>query len=186
MSQVEKYTKTAVALHWLIALGIFLNIILADLNGYFSDATARVMIDLHKSIGITVLGLVILRIIWRLTHTPPPFPADYKPWEKLAAHTAHYALYGLIVLMPLTGWIHDSAFKQAAAHPLILFWTIPWFRISYIANLDPATKTYVHSLFGDIHTYLSYALYVVLSAHILGALKHHFIDRQPELQRMWK
>jgi cytochrome b561 len=67
-----------------------------------------------------------------------------------------------------------------------LFWIIPWFRISYIANLDPATKEYVHSLFGDMHTYLSYALYAVLAAHILGALKHQFIDRQPELQRMWK
>ncbi len=185
MHAIDKYTKVAVILHWLIALGIALNVVLALTNDYFSDATSRIMIDLHKSIGITVLGLVILRIVWRLTHTPPPFPAHYKPWEKLAAHAAHYTLYGLIIFMPLTGWIHDSAFSQAAAHPLVLFWFIPWFRISFIANLDPATKDQVHHLFGTIHTYGSYALYAVLTAHILGALKHQFIDRHPELQRMW-
>ncbi|HQT63667.1 MAG: cytochrome B [Acidocella sp. 20-57-95] len=186
MSTTQKYTKVAVILHWLIAFGIGLNIILAITNDYFSDATARIMIDLHKSIGITVLGLVMLRIIWRLTHTPPPFPPEYKAWETLAAHSAHYALYGLIILMPVTGWVHDSAFSQAAEHPLILFWVIPWFRLSFIANMDPATKHYVHELFGTIHTLLSYALYGVMAAHILGALKHQFIDKHPEIQRMWR
>lgn len=186
MSPADKYTRTAVILHWLIAVFIGINILLAITNGYFSDATARRMIDLHKSLGITVILLFAARLAWRLTHTPPPLPATYKPWETKAAHAAHIALYTLIIAMPITGWIHDSAWSAAASHPLYLFWVIPFFRLGFITSLDAATKHQIHSLFGDIHTYLSYALYAVLAAHILGALKHQFIDKEPELQRIWK
>ncbi len=147
-SPAEKYTRVAVVLHWAIAALIGCNIILGLGSQYVPDAFVRPMIDLHKSIGITVLGLVLLRVAWRLTHRPPPLPADYRRWEVAAAHAAHLALYVLI--------------------------------------LDPATKDYVHTLFGQIHTYISYALYSVISIHVLGALKHQFLDRQPELQRMWK
>jgi len=186
MTPAEKYTRTAVLLHWLIAALIAANIILAIGSGYVPDAYVRPMIDLHKSFGITVLLLFVARLAWRLTHKPPEFPADYKPWEAKAAHAAHIALYILIIAMPVTGWIHDSAWSAAASHPMKLYWFIPWFRLSFITGLDPATKDYVHSLFGHIHTYLSYALYAVLAAHIAGALKHQFIDKQPELQRMWR
>ncbi len=186
MTDAEKYTRTAVLLHWAIALFIVINVTLAIGSGYVPDSYVRPMIDLHKSIGITTLGLVILRVLWRLTHKPPVLPADYARWEVLAAHTAHYTLYALIIAMPVTGWIHDSAWSAAASHPMKLFWVIPWFRLGFITGLDPATKDYVHTLFGHLHTYLSYALYGVVGLHVLGALKHQFWDRQPELQRMWK
>jgi cytochrome b561 len=186
MTRAEKYTKTAIWLHWAIALLIACNIILAIGSGYVPDADVRPMIDLHKSFGITVLLLFFLRLAWRLTHKPPAFPADYKPWEAKAAHAAHIALYVLIIAMPVTGWIHDSAWSAAASHPMQLFWFIPWFRLPFITSLDPATKETVHGLFGAIHTYLSYALYAVLFLHIAGALKHQIIDKQPELQRMWR
>jgi len=186
MTPAQKYTRTAVWLHWLIALLIGANIVLAIGSGYVPDADVRPMIDLHKSIGITVLVLFFLRLSWRLTHKPPAFPADYKPWEAKAAHAAHIALYALIIAMPVTGWIHDSAWKAAASHPMKLFWFIPWFRLGFITGLNPATKETVHHLFGDIHTYLSYALYTVLALHVAGALKHQFLDKQPELQRMWR
>ncbi|MDE8344573.1 MAG: cytochrome b/b6 domain-containing protein [Acidocella sp.] len=185
MAAVDKYTKTAVTLHWLIALFITANVILAIGAGYVPDADVRPMIDLHKSLGITVLGLFIARVLWRLTHKPPPLPAAYRPLEALAAHAAHLALYALILALPVTGWIHDSAWSAAASHPMKLFWIIPWFRLSFITGLDPASKAYVHTLFGHIHTYLSYALYGVLGAHVLGALKHQFFDKHPEIQRMW-
>jgi cytochrome b561 len=185
-SPAEKYTRVAVVLHWAIAALIGCNIILGLGSQYVPDAFVRPMIDLHKSIGITVLGLVLLRVAWRLTHRPPPLPADYRRWEVAAAHAAHLALYVLILAMPITGWIHDSAWSAAASHPMFLYWFIPWFRLGFITALDPATKDYVHTLFGEIHTYISYALYGVISIHVLGALKHQFLDRQPELQRMWK
>jgi cytochrome b561 len=186
MTPADTYTRTAILLHWLIAILIGANIILAIGSGYVPDSYVRPMIDLHKSIGITVLLLFFARLAWRLTHKPPAFPADYKPWEAKAAHAAHVALYILIIAMPVTGWIHDSAWSAAASHPMKLYWFIPWFRLGFITGLDPATKDHVHHLFGDIHTYLSYALYAVLAAHIAGALKHQFIDKQRELQRMWR
>jgi cytochrome b561 len=185
MPKADKYTKIAVLLHWLIALLIGCNIILGLGANYVPDIDVRPMIDLHKSIGITVLGLAFIRFFWRFTHRPPPLPADYKPWEHRAANAAHIALYVLIFAMPLTGWIHDSAWSAAASHPMMLYWVVPWFRLGVITSLDPATKEYVHTLFGTIHVYLGYALYVVLGLHILGALKHQFVDKQPELQRMW-
>jgi cytochrome b561 len=184
MPPAAKYTKIAVLLHWLIALLIICNIVLGLGSQYVPDADVRPMIDLHKSLGISVLGLAFIRFFWRFNHSPPPFPADYPKWEQNLAHTAHVALYVLIFAMPITGWIHDSAWSAAASHPMLLFWVIPWFRLSFITSLDPATKEMVHTLFGRVHTALSYALYGVLGLHVLGALKHQLIDKQAELQRM--
>lgn len=182
----ERYTLPAVALHWAIALLIGANIALGLGANYVPDAFVRPMIDLHKSIGITVLGLVVLRVLWRLTHRPPPLPATYAGWEHAAANAAHSALYALIFAIPLTGWIHDSAWSAAASHPLKLYWVIPWFRLGFITGLGPAARDWAHGFFGNLHVWLGYALYGVLAAHILGALKHQFWDRQPELQRMWR
>jgi cytochrome b561 len=182
----EKYTPVAVILHWLIAALIGANICLGLGANYVSDVLVRPMVDLHKSIGITVLGLALLRLAWRLTHRPPALPADYGRWEARAAQVAHVALYILIFALPVTGWIHDSAWSAAASHPMSLYGIIPWFRLGFVTGLDPATKDAVHTLFGTAHTYLGYALYVVLALHVMGALKHQFFDKQPELQRIWR
>jgi cytochrome b561 len=113
-------------------------------------------------------------------------PADYAVWERRLAGLAHVLLYVLIFALPITGWIHDSAWSAAASHPMMLFWVIPWFRLAFITGLDPATKDMVHTLFGTIHVWLGYCLYGVLALHILGALKHQFLDKHRELQRMWR
>jgi cytochrome b561 len=181
MNAVDRYTRTAILLHWAIAAMIFVNIALGLGANYAPDAWVRPMIDLHKSIGIAVLGQVLLRLIWRLTHKPPAFPAGYRPWERRAAHLAHLALYGLILALPITGWIHDSAWSAAASHPLVLFWVVPWFRLGFITHLAPATKHDLRLWFAAIHTYFGYALYALLTLHIIGALKHQFVDRVPEL-----
>ena len=135
-----RYTRVAAALHWGVAVLIVGNVALALAAESLPDSFIRPAIDLHKSVGLTVLGLVLLRILWRIAHPPPPMPAAYGRLERLGAHAAHLALYGLILVLPVSGWLHDSAFKQAAAHPLRLFWVVPWFRIGAIQNLDPATK----------------------------------------------
>ncbi len=185
----QKYTRVAVLLHWSIALLILGNVALgltAALlpDGTLSDEGIRFVIDTHKSIGITVLGLAILRVLWRLTHRPPPLPAEFPAWERAAAHAAHIALYVLIFAMPLTGWLHDSAWVAAASHPMYLFGLFQWPRIGFIMNLDPATKNQLHEQFGALHTACSYALYGVLALHIAGALKHQWIDRHSVLRRM--
>ena len=186
---VLKYTRVAMLLHWAIALLILANIALglsASLlpTSVLSDTDARFVIDTHKSIGITVLGLAIARVLWRFTHRPPPLPAVFPGWEKTAAHAAHIALYVLIFALPLTGWMHDSAWSAAATHPMHLFGLVPWPRLGFLMHLDPALKDQLHTQLGTLHTWCGYALYVVLALHIAGALKHQWIDRHPVLRRM--
>lgn len=188
-TDAQKYTRVAVLLHWLIALLILTNVALgltAALlpDGALSDTAIRLLIDTHKSIGITVLGLAIVRVLWRATHRPPPLPAHFPGWERAAAHLAHVALYVLIFALPLSGWLHDSAWVAAATHPMYLFGLVPWPRIGFIMNLDAATKEQLHAQFGALHTACSYALYGVLALHVAGALKHQWIDRHSVLRRM--
>ena len=177
-----RYTAPAIVLHWLVALGIMINVLIM---WTLSALPERPAVNLHKSIGITVLGLAILRLLWRLTHKPPPLPPGTRRWERLSAHAAHTLLYVLIFALPLTGWIHDSAWKAAAGNPLTLFGVIPWFRISAVQDMAPGPKEHMHALFGQLHTSCAYVLYALLAAHILGALKHQFVDNRPSLRRMW-
>ena len=183
-AQAFNYSTTAIALHWTIAVLILVNVVLGFGANLVPDEFVRQFVDLHKSIGITVLGLAILRILWRLTHKPPPLPSEYSPLEKLAAHSAHWMLYVLIFAIPISGWLHDSAWKEAATHPVYLYGIIPWPRIGWIQNMEPRAKEHLHTLLLHVHLYLNYALYLLLALHIAGALKHQFWDREPELQRM--
>jgi len=184
MTHNGRYTKLAIVFHWLVAAFIIVNVVLVWVVDSLPDADQRPVINLHKSIGITVLGLAIMRLLWRLANPPPAMPATYAPWERRAAHGAHWVLYALIFLLPLTGWIHDSAWKGAPQHPLNLYGVVPWFRIGFIQDQDPATKEQIHALFSQIHTSLAYVLYAMVAVHVAGALKHQFLDREPELQRM--
>ena len=184
MTVANRYTRTAMVLHWLVALLIIGNVLLIWVVDWFPDAMVRPVIDTHKSIGITVLGLAVLRILWRLSHKPPAMPATYPRIERMGAHAAHFLFYLLILGLPLSGWIHDSAFKDAAANPLRLFGLVPWPRIGPIMALDPVTKEQVHSFWFQVHSTLGYVLYALLALHVLGALKHQFIDKEPEFRRM--
>ena len=184
MTLPERYTRPAIALHWLVAILIGVNLALVWSVDFVPDAYTRPIINTHKSIGITILGLAVLRLLWRLSHAPPPLPTAYQLWERRLSHWAHIVLYVLIFALPLTGWMHDSAWKAAATHPMYLFGVVPWPRIGWIMNLDPTTKESLHGLFGATHSALADILYVFVVAHILGALKHQFIDRVAELQRM--
>jgi cytochrome b561 len=180
----KRYTRVAVVLHWLIAVLILANVVAGLSVDSLPDAWVRPVIDTHKSVGLTVLGLIVLRILWRIGHAPPPLPVVYPRWERLAAHVVHAVLYLVILALPITGWMHDSAWKAAAANPLRWFnvFTVP--RIAAIERLDPVTKESMHGLFGDFHTWAGYALYALLALHIVAALKHQFIDKQAEIQRM--
>lgn len=180
----NRYTRTAIALHWLIALLIAVNIALILWVDLYPDDWVRPAVDTHKSIGITVLGLVLLRILWRLTHRPPEMPSSYGRVERFGAHVAHGVLYLLMILLPLSGWMHDSAWKDAATHPMQLFGLFEWPRIGWITAIEPATKERLHDVFGGLHTWAGYVLYVLFALHVLGALKHQFMDGEKELQRM--
>ncbi len=181
----RRYSGVAILLHWLIAALLIVNVGLALSVDSLPEDWVRPFINTHKSIGITVLGLAILRVLWRLGHTPPSLPAYYARWEKAGSHAAHMALYLLIFALPLSGWMHDSAWKDAATHPMRLFDLFDWPRMSFIMDIDPPTKEMLHTLFGQIHTSFGYVLYALLALHIAGVLKHQFLDKEPEFQRIW-
>jgi len=105
----QRYTLPAIWLHWIVAALILVNIALGLTADFFPDAWVRTVIDTHKSVGISVLGLAILRLAWRLSHNPPPLPATYPSFERTFAHLVHILLYVAIFALPLTGWAHDSA-----------------------------------------------------------------------------
>ena len=185
LEPVRHYTRPAIILHWLIAVLMIGNVLFAWIIEDLPEDWIRPAFDTHKSIGITVLGLVLLRILWRLGHKPPPFSAGMTAWERTLAHVTHFGLYALMLFMPLTGWLHDSAWKDAASHPMHLFGTFEWPRIGFMMNLPPATKEMWHDRLGEIHEIGGYVLAALVVLHVAGALKHQFIDRQHEFRRMW-
>ena len=114
--------------------------------------------------------------------------ADHREDSELrqwAAKLGHIGLYALLLALPLSGWLHDSAWKDAATHPMSLFGMVPWPRIGFIMDMEPGVKEQLHGLFGEVHEWLADVFYVLFALHVLGALKHQFLDRQKLLQRMW-
>lgn len=186
--ETQRYTKVAIWLHWLVAIGMIVNVALAwlwplgDSNATIGEYV-RPMINSHKSIGITVLGLAILRLLWRLGHKPPAYPASYKPWEATLSHLVHWGLYFVILAMPITGWVMDSAWDKAADNPNYWFGLFQWPRLGFIMNLPPESKTWVHDTFGAAHGLIAYLVYALFLMHLLGALKHQF-QGDKEFQRM--
>ena len=174
------FTRTAVWLHWTIAIALMGNCVLGLLFNSIADEHIRFAIDTHKSVGITLLGLLVMRVLWRFANPPPPLPASYVRWEVRAAGIGHAGLYALMFALPLSGWMHDSAWKDAATHPMSLFGTIPWPRISLIANIEAVRKEHMHTLFGELHMLSSYLLYALLAIHIGAALKHQYIDQHSD------
>lgn len=182
--EARRYSSIAITLHWLVAIGIIANVALAWIWPVAPDEQVRPLINLHKSVGITVLGLAILRLLWRLGHRPPALPA-YQPWEVTLSHITHILLYVIIFTMPLTGWIMDSAWDKAAENPMYLFGLFEWPRIGFITAFDPATKKMIHDGFGEAHEIAAKIVYALFVLHVAGALKHQFLDGKRELQRMW-
>ncbi len=185
MTLPDRYTRPAMVFHWTIAALIVVNVVMVWVIDYFPDAWGRPIIDLHKSIGLTVLGLALMRILWRVTHAPPMPPPGQKRWEITASHLVHFALYVVIIGLPLSGYMHDSAFKLAPEHPLTFFGLFEVPRIGWILHTAQPDKERLHDVFYSWHVWFAYALYALFVLHVGGALKHQWLDRQRELQRMW-
>ena len=195
-SHSKKYTSVAIILHWVIAiaigfmfyLGWFMEALpkegtkalsydLFDLGLYTweltKEATPRAFyFNLHKSIGLTIFGLILFRIIWRLTHRPPALLDTMKSWEKKLATLAHHSLYVLMFLTPLAGIIMSIGSKYG----------IKWFGIEVISGIDDSG---LRHLFKEFHQIFGLLILVILIFHIAGALKHSFVDKDGTLRRMW-
>ncbi|HUB88826.1 MAG TPA: cytochrome b, partial [Dyella sp.] len=127
---------------------------------------------LHKSIGLTVLGLFALRLAWRLYDGAPP-DEPMPRWQRNMAHATHALLYLFILAMPLSGWL----FNSLHGYPL------QWFKLFNLPPLAAKNDALSH-LAGEVHEWLFYLLLVVLAGHAGAALKHHFFDRDNVLRRM--
>ncbi len=114
MTLPDRYTRPAMVFHWTIAALIIANVVMIWVIDDFPEAWGRPIINLHKSIGLTVLGLGLMRILWRVTHAPPPDLAAPK-WQHAVAHLVHFALYVIIIGAPLSGWMHDFGVQAGAA-----------------------------------------------------------------------
>ena len=183
MAQLDRrYSRGAMLLHWLIAACFAFQIGL----GWRMDAPRGpqtfAVFQLHKSIGITILLLTLVRIGWRLSHRPPPFPSDMRPWEKTLAHIVHIAFYVFLLAMPLSGWLIVSSSKVAV--PTLLFGTVPWPHIPGVAGLAAPAKATANAIGSNAHGLLAYGALLLIALHVLGALKHQLIERSGELARM--
>ncbi|NIZ03950.1 cytochrome b [Thalassospira lucentensis] len=161
------------SLHWIMAL---LMLVVFTI-GWYMDFLPLGMAKLewmsrHKSLGVTILSLAILRIVWRLCEPTPRSLSPHK-LERVVAKLGHLALYGVMIAMPLSGWMMSSA----ANFPVSVFglFTLP--------NLVAPDKELFETL-KTVHWLLSWAIVVLVVGHIGAALKHHFIDRDATLRRM--
>ena len=168
------YTPVAKGLHWLMAvliLGLLaLGITMSDLPLSPQKLT---LYSWHKWLGVLVFVLVWLRLAWRVTHRPPPLTESLTPLMRLAAHIGHGALYALMVLIPLSGWLMSSA----KGFQTVYFGVLP------IPDMLDKNKE-IGDLLALVHKSLNLLFVAVLAGHIGAALKHHFIDKDDILTRM--
>jgi len=176
--------------HWATAL-VILSTAFVGLT--MESVDALWYYGLHKSLGMTVLGLVLMRMLWRLVDRRPTYPIGMPGWQRLASSGAHALIYAAMLVMPLSGWLYNSA----ARRPLDWFGL---FKIPSLTALDRDTQSYsifgfdapafidspqkLRSLAGDVHETLFYAGAVLIAVHVAAALKHHFFDRDATLARM--
>jgi cytochrome b561 len=179
-----RYTRVAIFLHWTIALLILFNLLLGFFMEGFQQPLRHQIVELHISSGLTVLALTVLRIVWRLTHTPPPFTPGTKKWEERTAHFAHALLYIMMLAMPLTGWSIISAHPPRPGSGANVWGFLHVPALAPIARIDPAIQKQVHDNIVTAHSIGGWILVGLLLLHIAGALKHQFYDRQREFARM--
>ncbi len=190
-----RYTKTAVILHWLIAIAIFamfaLGWFMADLLkaapkqsafdifnwGIYTWHTSEEIsprsfyFNLHKSIGVSIAALIIIRILWRIAYKPPALLTTYKAWERKLATGTHHLLYLLMIALPASGIIMSTYSKYG----------IKWFGMPFISGFDNKP---LREFYTQVHVVIGIILLVIVGVHFLGALKHKFVDKDETLKRM--
>ena len=172
----DRYSKVAVALHWLIALCIIAAILIAEVTEDWEGPSRGLAMMFHKSFGISILGLSVARIVWRITHRPPVMDAHMKTWEKGLAHLIHTLFYLLMIGMPITGWIMSSA--PVEPYPLTFFGL---FDVPY---LPVQGNKVAGEIANEGHEIAGKVMIALILLHVAGALKHSIIDKRPSLSRM--
>lgn len=176
------YDRTARRLHWIIAILIIFMLIGGKLMGFIpkEETSLRVMVyGWHKTFGITILVLSVLRLVWRLRHKAPALPEHRPSWEKLAAKFTHIAFYVFMIAMPMIGW----AITSTSRYPSKIFQVIPLPSLPGLGDLGEKRGD-VHHFFEDAHEKLAYLAIALIVLHVGAALKHHYKDKDDVLARM--
>lgn len=171
----DRYGIITIGLHWIMALILVFLLIIGLIMARMPNGLLRLQLfGLHKEFGFLILMLVIVRITWRLMNTPPSL--DSLPaWERISAKTVHWAFYGFMFAIPITGWLITSAAGLPAS----------FFGLFVIPNIAPPSDEMRH-FYHSVHKWLSYGLIATFTLHVLAALKHHFINKDDILRRMLK
>jgi cytochrome b561 len=168
-----RWGSVAQTLHWLIVALIITQVGLALAASQLHGMPKLAMLARHKSVGITILMLAVVRLLWRLVNPKPPLPLTLKPYERFLANFTHAALYVIIFAMPLSGWIMSSA----RGFP------VSWFGLFQLPDLVAKNRPLYEAML-NTHGALALALAVLATLHVLGALKHHFVLKDTVLRRM--
>jgi cytochrome b561 len=172
MNSAQGYGLVSKALHWLLAIMILtligVGMYMTDLD---KDAPARAQIySLHKAFGVTVLGLVLLRVAWIKLSAPPRLPAGLRHWENVLSRVVKVLLYILMLLTPVAGYLMSNA----AGKP------INWFGLVEMPALLGEDKQW-REILGELHEVFAFSMLGLVGLHVAGALKHRFIDKDPRL-----
>ncbi len=169
-----RYGAVAQGFHWLIAALILTTVVIAlYMTGLPLSPDKIKTYNLHKSIGVTILTLALLRLSWRLVSPPPPLPAAMAGWERAAATASHLALYALLFAQPVIGIFHSSA----ASFPVVVFGMVT---LPSVTAPDKGLKETLALL----HSWLGWAFIALICLHAAAALRHHFIEKDDILKRM--
>jgi cytochrome b561 len=170
----SRYSAVAQSFHWIIAALVVTQFVLANLAEDLPIGAHKLaLLARHKSVGMTVLILAILRLLWRIKHRPPGLPPGMSPIERMLARATHFAFYVLLFAMPLTGWLMSSAKN----------YSVSWFGLFTWPNLIGKNET-AFDLLRSTHGILAGTLFAIAVLHILAALKHHFWNKDDVLRRM--
>ena len=173
-NEAVSYSRPAIALHWavaaLVVLAAALGLYMADLPEAAPGREA--LFDLHRSLGVTVFALLVVRAAWRAMRRPPELVAGMPRLQRVAAKTTHVLFYVLLAVVPVTGYLLTNFDGEAVK---LFGWALP----PLVAPNEAAGR-----LFGDVHSFAAWTLLVLAGLHTLAALKHHFIDRDATLLRM--
>ena len=170
----DGYDPVAKTLHWLVFALLAAQFVVAIAMPEIGRGTVPgTLIDLHMSLGLTILAVVAVRWLWRIGHRVPLATADMPSWEQPLARVTHAALYVLLVVNPILGWLNASARD----------WKITVFGLARLPHLV-APRSPIGREAGDVHTFLAWTLLALVGLHAAAALYHHFGRRDGVLKRM--
>jgi cytochrome b561 len=170
---LTRYGAVAQLFHWVIVALVITQFVLAKRAEGLSPFAKIGVLATHKSIGITILALALLRLVWRLFNPVPTLPAGAPRWQDRAAHLSHFLLYALLFITPVLGWLMSSARA----------FSVSWFGLVTLPDfIEPNRATFER--LHDAHEAMALTLATIALVHAAAALKHHFFDRDNVLRRM--